>query len=322
MTKVWKASELQTAQRASWLAKGWLPRAAVSVLVGDEGIGKSLFWLTLAAAITTGKPIPELGIPVRDPQVVVLVITEDDWGNTVLPRLQVAGADLDHIRVLCGDGNGGGAPEFPRDLAIIKAMDEKPALVVVDTWIDTLANGVSVNGAQAARKALLPMKELATRTGASVLLMTRTNRNKTKNARDKYGISAEIRKAVRMALLAQLDDEGLLTVGPEKTNTSELCKAARFSVKKIQHSEPSEESDGTAPSLLFEGESQHTARELLAVAVESDTAGNDRQDRVEAVNWLQGYLEADRAARSLLTRRMRAGLRASHCGHRSVPVRI
>jgi hypothetical protein len=290
--QIWKATDLTaTTQRAPWLAKGWLPRAAVSVLVGDEGIGKSLFWVTLAAAITTGKPVPELGIPARDPAVVVLVITEDDWQNTVLPRLQVAEADVNNIRVLCGDEMGGGAPEFPRDLAIIEAMDEKPALVVVDTWIDTLASGVSVTGSQAARKALLPMKELATHTGASVLLMTHTNRVKTKNARDKYGISAEIRKAVRMALLAQQDDSGMLCVGPEKTNTSELLKAQRFSIQKVQAFDPSDEDDGTVARLLTEGEADYTARELLAVNMESDTVGNDRQDRIEAVTWLRGYLE-------------------------------
>lgn len=290
MPQVWKASDLRTAQRAPWLAKGWLPAAAVSVLVGDEGIGKSLFWVNLVAAITSGKPMPELGIPARDPQVVVLVITEDDWGNTVLPRLEVAGADLENVRVLCADSNGGGAPEFPRDLGIIQGMDEDIALVVVDTWIDTLANGVSVTGSQAARKALLPMKELATATGASVLLMTHTNRSRTKNARDKYGISAEIRKAVRMALFAQRDDEGMLCIGPEKSNTAQPLKAARFSIKGVQHFEQTDDDDGTVGLLTFEGEAQYTAAELLAVNVESDTAGNDRQDRVEAVNWLRGYL--------------------------------
>jgi hypothetical protein len=34
----------------------------------------------------------------------------------VRPRLDVAGADLDMIRVICIDKDGSGAPIFPRDL--------------------------------------------------------------------------------------------------------------------------------------------------------------------------------------------------------------
>lgn len=291
LPKVWNAADLRNTERAPWLAKGWLPRAAVSVLVGDEGIGKSMFWIHVVAALTSGKPLPEIGLPARNPETVVLVITEDDWSNTVWPRLDVAGADIDNIRVLCADASGAGAPEFPRDLGVIESMGEDVGLVVVDTWIDTIASGKSLSGAQGARKALQPIKEFATRTGASVLLVTHTNRNKTKNARDKYGISAEIRKSVRMSLYAQLDDTGTLCIGPEKSNVAELGKAAQFVIRPVQYVEPSDDDTGSVGCLSYLGESQYTARELLTVNVESEGVGNDRQDRVEAVTWLQGYLE-------------------------------
>ena len=41
--------------------------------------------------------MPEFGIPARDPgRVLIAAITEDDWHTVVRPRLEVAGADLDH----------------------------------------------------------------------------------------------------------------------------------------------------------------------------------------------------------------------------------
>ncbi|SHU36450.1 Uncharacterised protein [Mycobacteroides abscessus subsp. abscessus] len=116
--KLWRAKDLEPAAQPKWLAKFRLPLASVALLVGDEGIGKSLFWVWLVAFITTGKAEPKFGIPARAPGRVTLVITEDDWSTTVLPRLIVAGADLDLITVICTERDGSGAPIFPRDIAL------------------------------------------------------------------------------------------------------------------------------------------------------------------------------------------------------------
>lgn len=295
MPKVWKASDMTAAAQARWIAKNWLPAAGVSILIGDEGIGKSLFWVRVVAAVSSGKPLFEIGLAAREGgQVCVLVITEDDWGNTVLPRLVAAEADLDNIRVVSADTTGAGAPEFPRDLYLIEEMDEKPAVVVVDTWIDTLANGVSLSGGggQSARKALLPMKELATKTGASVILVTHTNRAKTKNARDKYGTSSEIRKAARMTIFAQRDAEGFLVVGPEKSNLTGQVKAALFGIKSVGVDclEPDEDGEATTGALFYGGECKYTAAELVAINAENSNASVDRQERKDAVMWLRGFL--------------------------------
>lgn len=295
MPRIFKASEMAGASPARWLAKDWLPQAGVSILIGDEGIGKSLFWVRLAAAVTTGKPLHEIGLPARDPQTVVLVITEDDWGSTVLPRLVAAGADLEHIRVVSADTTGSGAPEFPRDLYLIEEMDERPALIVVDTFIDTLGNGASFATSQGAIRALVPMRNLSVKTGAAVLLVTHTNRTKTKNARDKYGSSSEIRKKARMTLFAQRDDDGFLAVGPEKSNlTRSDIKAATFQIKSAELEDFGYDEHGevvTTGTLFYAGESQYTAKELIARNAENANASVDRQERKDAQLWLHGFLE-------------------------------
>jgi hypothetical protein len=51
--------------------------------------------------------------PAREPGAVLLVLTEDDWSEIVLPRLIVAGADLDRIEAICADNDGTGSPTFP-----------------------------------------------------------------------------------------------------------------------------------------------------------------------------------------------------------------
>ncbi len=87
--RVWKATDLESSKPKTWLAKHRIPRSGVTVLVGDEGIGKSLLWVWIVGAVTTGKPLPEFGIPARDPQHVRLILTEDDWSTEVRPRLEV-----------------------------------------------------------------------------------------------------------------------------------------------------------------------------------------------------------------------------------------
>lgn len=286
MPRLWNATDLRGMTQPRWLAKNRLPRAAVSLLVGDEGIGKSLLWVWLAAAVTTGKPLIEFGVPKRDPGHVIVIVTEDDWSTTVLPRLQVAGADLSMVRVICTEEDGSGAPVFPRDLYLIANADPAPALIVVDAWLDTVPSRLLVKDAQQARQALHPWREVATVTDAVVLLLTHTNRVNSAQARDRYGATGELRKKARMTLFAQQDDHGNLVVGPEKANGAAPVSASTFAIQGVQFFPPTEDHDGTVPLLGYVSESAQTAREHITSAFEA----NHGPARDDVVAWLASYL--------------------------------
>lgn len=275
LPRVWRARDLLPSAPPRWLAKGRLPLASISLLVGDEGIGKSLLWVHIAAAVTTGKPLPEFGIPARDPGRVLVVHTEDEWSFTIRPRLEVAGADVDNmVDVLCTERDGSGAPVFPRDMHLIADADPAPALIVVDAWLDTVSPGLSVKDPQQARQALHPWREIASATDAAVLLLSHTNRVSSTNARDRYGATAELRKKARMTLFAQADEEGRLVVGPEKMNTAAPIAASAFAITAVQYFPPTDDNEGTVPKLVYVGESDMTAREHLAAAAqEADEPG-------------------------------------------------
>ncbi|BBZ15870.1 AAA family ATPase [Mycolicibacterium gadium] len=286
--KLWSASDLKSAQQPRWLAKSRLQRGAVNLLVGDEGIGKSLLWVHLAAAVTTGKPVPEFGIPAREPQHVIVVATEDDWQTTVLPRLEIAGADIAMIRVICTDDDGSGAPVFPQDIHLIAKADPAPALVVIDAWLDTVPAKLSVRDPQQARQALHPWREVATTTDAAVLLLTHTNRVASGQARDKYGATGELRKKARLTLFAFQNDDGNLVVGPEKANGTAPTAATEFSIRGVQYFPATEDHDGTVPLLSYVGESEQTAREHIAAV---HAAGHDKgRGNDEVVAWLAEFL--------------------------------
>jgi RecA-family ATPase len=294
LPRIWRATDLKPAAQPRWLAKGRLQRGATNLLVGAEGIGKSLLWVWVAAAVSTGKPLSEFGIPERDPAHVLLVCTEDDWCSTVRPRLEVAGADLAMISVICTDSDGSGVPVFPRDLFLIAGADPPPALIVVDAWLDTVAAGLSVRDPQQARVALHPWKELAGVTGAAVLLICHTNRVSSASARDRYGATYALRQKARMSLYAQCDDDGRLLVGPEKMNNGAPVRASVFTITAVQHFEPTDDDDGTVPLLAYAEESDRTAGQHVADDFDDEHSGeDDRHARDVAVEWLQDYLQAE-----------------------------
>lgn len=274
-----------------WLATGRLPSGAVTYMLGPEGIGKSLFLVWLTAIITTGREFKAFGIPQRPPSNVVLVLTEDDWATIARPRLETAGADLDYVRVICTDSDGSGSPEFPRDIELVEGAAEDAALVIVDAWADTLPSNLSVKDPQQARQALHPWKEVASRTGVSILLSGHTNREKGGNVRNAYGMTAELRKKARMTLLAQPDpdEDGVLVIGPEKSNVTAPVVASRFRIESVQVFEPSDDGDGTVPRMDWAGDAEQSARELFvaAAAAESGEVGDDRDD-IDA--WLKAFL--------------------------------
>ncbi len=263
--RVWNAKDLESAKPKSWLAKHRIPRSGVTVLVGDEGIGKSLFWVWIVAAVTTGDALPEYGIPEREPQHVRLVLTEDDWSTEVRPRLELSGADLDYVSVICEKKDGSGSPTFPSDdmdLLYERTADgATPVLVIVDAWLDTVPGGLNVQTPQDARLALHPWKDVAVQTSAAVLLMTHTNRAKGK-ARDKYGITGELRKKARMTLFAQTNDRKQLLIGPEKANGTAIVPSSVFSIDVVQVRPPTDDDDGTVARLEFVEDSDHTAGEI------------------------------------------------------------
>ncbi|WP_051364897.1 AAA family ATPase [Rhodococcus sp. JG-3] len=291
LPKLWKATDLTAAAQPKWLARGRIPRAAISLLVGDEGIGKSLFWVLIAAAVTTGRALAEFGIPRRDPENVIVVITEDDWAPVVLPRLIVAGADLDRISVICTEDDGSGAPIFPRDMHVVTDADVAPGLIVVDAWLDTVPSNLSVKDPQQARRALHPWKEAAVKTGAAVLLLTHTNRLASANARDKYGATGELRKKARMALFAQADpdDEGHLLIGPEKANSAGKVVASKFAIVAVSHFASTPDDDGTVPRLDLIGDSAQTMKEHISNSFDGQS-GEQRGDYTGAAAWLEDYL--------------------------------
>jgi hypothetical protein len=260
-----KASDMAESRPVLWrLAPGYLAAGKVNLLVGAEGIGKSLWAIRAASSITTGTPWGPFIIG-NSPADAVLIATEDGWEDTVRPRLEVAGADLNHLHVLCVDEDGTGTPTFPEDMPVLQDMEVAPSLVVVDAWIDTVEGGLPVKDPQKARRAVGPWKEYAAKTGAAILLVTHTNRQESQDIRNTYGLSGALRQVARSTMYALEDpDTKALIVGPDKSNLGAKGVAHWFEKTPVKHFQPTAESDGTVALLESVGDDDKSIQDLLA----------------------------------------------------------
>ncbi len=272
--QVRRAADMPIPKPPTWLATGWVPNAEITVLVGEEGIGKSLSWVVLAMHVTRGIPLPELNLPQRAPRDVVLVLTEDSWGE-VRARLETAGADLTRVYVFSEDADGSGSPVFPAQkeqlIRWAATAGVAPALVVVDAWLDTVPAGAAVRDTQSARVALAPWKEIAGKLQAAVLLVTHTNRLGTGNTRDLMGSTVALRQKARMVLFAAREpgdgESGgphHVWIGPEKANTTGMRNAIRFAISIEQERPWTPDDPGTVATLIDPEDVGRTIADLVA----------------------------------------------------------
>lgn len=155
------------------------PSRQLTTLDGDPGLGLSLLTIDLAARITTGKPMPDGTPGVKGS--VVLIAPEDGAADTIKPRVEAAGGDPSHIRLLTvvksTSRTTGETLLSPFTLAehfspLIRTVNHTlPTLVILDPLLAVLGSGSSAFHEQKIRKHLSLLALLAQQTNCAALLV-------------------------------------------------------------------------------------------------------------------------------------------------------
>lgn len=274
-------------QRARFIWSPRIPRAAVTLIAGLPGQGKSTLTAHLAARVSRGQLEGDLmGIPTP----VLIATAEDALSFVVVPRLTAAGADLDLIHSVGVRKDGlDGFVSVPDDLSEVRErMDKVGAkLLIIDPLLAHIPVRVDGYKDQHVRVALAPLHQLAEELDAAVLGVMHLNKRETSDIFSRLGGSGGFLGAARSALLVAPDpsDPTVRVVAHAKANLTLLAPSLRFRLesREIPNNDPDDPEPVMTAAVAFLGESDVTAGDLLR----SQGEGTKRSD---AVGWLAQFL--------------------------------
>lgn len=267
------------AERITWLVDGFLPKGALTLLSGREGLGKSLLSLKWAAEVTQGN----LG---DKPANVMVIAAEDSAAHVIRPRLEAVGANLElvHIVTVSFDGDQTQAIVLPLDVLRLKneIANKEVSLLIIDPLSSSLSQTIDSHKDASVRQALDPLNKLANETGCAVLALMHQNKGQTSDLNSRVMGSRAFVAAARsnIVVVEDPDNSEHRLAASAKTNWGKSnLPSIRFGIESALLP------IGSIPFVKFLGTSSHTASDLQDTsqdAFEQETAGQ----------WLIDYLYA------------------------------
>lgn len=289
--------------RMQWLWPSRIPLGALTLIAGDPGASKSTLSIDIAARISTGAPFPD-GSGGGAPASAIMVGAEDDIAATVKPRLRVAGADMRRIFTLDGIRVGADGRSSMFQLHHAPHLEEQVVslgvkMVVIDP-IASFWGRVRANDAPEVSTALVPLQELATRTGVAIVLIAHLNKSSV-------GVKAMYRPSGSIALIGRARAAWMVSADPQDP---ELRCFAKLKLNVAR--DPGtlayriEDVEGVPRVVWQEGVHDVTADELLDGT--NQRGSSDISANVHEA-WLRAQLAAgDRPVRELQEDAKRAGI--------------
>ena len=172
-------------QAVSWLWPCYIPRGRLTVIDGDPNVGKSWLALAIGTAITLGRALPGQE-STGEPEKVLLLSAEDGIADTIRPRLEDMGADLQGVTVLTAVRDKEGSEHHLSLVTDLAAVDTALSsggygLVIIDPLNAYLGAALDTHRDAALRSVLTPLAQLAERWGVAIICI----RHLTKSGRDK-----------------------------------------------------------------------------------------------------------------------------------------
>ncbi len=295
--QITKMSEIKT-RSIEWL---WPDRFAIgklTLLAGEGGLGKSTVLFDIAARTSRGDGWPD-GPRGSVPQSVFILSSEDDPADTIKPRLQAAGADMDKVFFLSMIRELGGAQRQFSLQADIARLEERireigdVAAVIIDPVTAYLGKGDG-NSNTDVRSVMTLLGDMAARTRTAVIANTHFSKGDGKSANQRVLGAGAFVNVARIALVVVPDpeDHDRRLLLPSKLNITRKKTGLAFRIEERlvddEHGQPTV----LATRIAWEKEPvTMTADEALAAAGKSDD-GESKSAKEEAIEFLKETLLA------------------------------
>lgn len=311
-------------ERIEWLDPGRIPLGLVTILMGEPGVGKSLYSLQLAARLSA------------DGQTSLVLSAEDSEAATIRPRLEACQARLGLVhatRFQDDDGNERGLA-LPSDTDALDRMvaATEARLVVIDPIVAYLDSRIDSHKDASVRQALHPLHRLAEAHGCAVLCVLHVNKGLGSDWYRRLSGSGGFGGAARSVLVFGRDpddpdpDRGNRRVlAAAKVNNDKPATSQTWEIVPIFLPASDGDPDVDTARLELVGDSPHGARSLLTVDRSDD--GPSQSERAEdflreqlyagpvSVKELKGAAEAHGIAwRTVERAKARLGVTAERAG--------
>ena len=190
-----RMSEIQM-REVKWLWYPYIPFGKLTIIQGDPGEGKTTFALRLAAACSTGRPMP--GMESLSPFNVIYQSAEDGLEDTIKPRLTEAGADQERVINIREDKKSLHLLDSRIEKAILQC-DAK--LLILDPLQGYLGERIDMNRANEIREVMKAIGQVAQRTGCAIVLVGHLNKATGMSSAYRGLGSIDFRAAARSVLV-------------------------------------------------------------------------------------------------------------------------
>lgn len=218
-----RASDIET-KPVHWL---WVRRFAqgkIAIIAGQPGQGKSQLTISMAATVSNGGEWPA-GDGKAEVGNVIILSSEDDAADTIVPRLEAAGADISRVVILeslAKTPTGLVTIDLARDLELLEQVINEiggASLLIIDPISAYLGDTDSHNNGEV-RAFLAPIADFAARHEIAILAISHLSKSDSSDAMTRVSGSGAFVAVARCCYLVTdtPDDPDRKIMAPLKNN--------------------------------------------------------------------------------------------------------
>lgn len=181
-----------------------MPLGKLTILAGNEGVGKGTLLAWIAAQVTRGELRGDLR---RQPAPVLYVADEDGFEDTIGPRVAIAGADLGLIHNLepVGDSDALVIPDDVDEIGRLVA-EHDIRIVVIDPLTEFIAASVDEWKNKPIRAAIAPLRTVLAEHDCACIAVMHLNKRQDSNTRNRISGSHAFNALARSTLVLAEED--------------------------------------------------------------------------------------------------------------------